>query len=395
MQSLNRNSLEVHPWSQRQFRQICCCAVILSNLGLWSGCSSTAGVHVWKPASVATPASARVALGPVAGVPELSHRIETALLAQRPAARADVALFTAEQLAESCPIRLVSTASLTSDLTAIHAARSMGADILLQGEILSAEVDLEKPLKEEPKNVNYNELFFAQEEKEELGNENILISWRVIDVESGETLGTEVFNLRSKDAAKQYPDLEVQSSDGTELLIAATARETWKAISPVVVKEEVQLASPWLLPGSFRTRLGVRAAKKGQWEIAQRHWRKVADTFWFNAAAQHNLAIALAAQEDFEGAKEQVQKATGFFARSLPNETLFWLDASHRNYVDAHGLTPPAEGWVFSAPSSSPTAIVDFVEPVEIEDLPWWTALPFAKPPGWTWQDWLRQPIVF
>ncbi|MCA9127685.1 MAG: hypothetical protein KDB22_11390 [Planctomycetales bacterium] len=354
------------------------------------GCRVAAPVHVWLPPPVDVTSNAKVALGTVAGHPEISRRLEQQLLAQRPVARQDVALFTSEQLADSCPIRLVSTDSLTSDITAIESARSLGADVLLQGEILSANLDLRR--KVESAAVNYNQQFFAMPPKEKLADEELLIAWRLIDVSSGNTLGSHVGSLNTRQAAKEYPDLEASAEVASDLLIPASAREAWKAFAPAVAKDKVRLASPWLLPGSFRTRLGVRAARKGQWQTAERHWRTVADRFWFNAAAQHNLAIALAAREDFVGAKQQLQQATGIFSHRLPHESLFWLDKRHRNYVASHGLDRPAEGWAF--PDPVPLASVQSVEPVDIDQLPWWTAIPFVKPPNWTWQAWLTQPIV-
>ncbi len=356
------------------------------------GCRLTAPIHSWQPAQVTSPPGARIALTPIAGNRELARRIEESLLAQRPVARADLAMITAEQLAQSSPIRLVSTASLTSDLTAIHAARAAGADILLQGEILAADVELaEEPPADQ--STNMNELFFQRREEPELTGASLLLSWRVIDVETAQTLGAQSFTLRSQDAAKQYPDLAIATDDETAMLISASARETWKSLSPYVVKERVRLAVPWLQLGAWRVRRGVAAARRGQWELAEGYWSRAADLFPFSAAAHHNLAVAMAAREDFSGAKRQLQRATGPLAFGLPTETLFWLEQHHRRYQAAHGLGKPSEGWAFPDPSE--LRPVQSVDPINLDDLPWWTALPLAKPAGWTWQAWLTQPWIW
>jgi hypothetical protein len=161
------------------------------------------------------------------------------------------------------------------------------------------------------------------------------------------------------------------------MLIAASARESWKLLSPTVVKDRVRLAVPWLQPGAWQVRRGVSAAKHGQWSIAELNFRQAADRFPFNAAAQHNLAVALAAKEDFSGAKERLMRASGPLAIRLPGETLFWLDQQHRRYHAAHGIPRPVEGWAFPEPNEN-QPLID-APPIDIEDLPWWTAIPFFE----------------
>lgn len=366
------------------------CGLVLIAMSL--GCRVTAPIHVWQPPTVELPQGCRVALTPIAGRADLAQSIEQALLAQRPAARADVALYTANQLAHASPIRLTSTAPLTSDLTALHAARALGADVLLQGEILSSKLDrvVDEP---KPETTNYNALFFQRSEKQEIKDESLLLSWRVIDVQSGKALGSRTFSINNRQAAERYPDLELLQSSGTSIIIPASARETWKSISPIVAKDRVQLAVPWFQPGAIDVNRGVLAARKGQWQTAEQYWSQVADRYSFSAAAHHNLAVAKAAREDFSGAKQQLSGATGPLAFRLPSETLYWLDRQHRIYNESHRISKPTEGWAFPDPGSS--SDLPRAEPIDIASLPWWTAIPLTKPPGWSWQGWLTQPWVF
>ncbi len=354
------------------------------------GCRRYAPIHVWQPPQTAVTYPGRIALAPIAGDRELAQQIQAALMAQRPQARADMAVFTAEQLLESSAVQLASTAPLTSDILAIQAARAAGANILLQGEILGGHIDLTSDAPS-PQPVNMNQAFFHKPKDKLVDPENILLSWRVIDVATSKTIGTSTFNLSTQAAMKQYPDLDFIQNDASQMLVAASARETWKTISPYVVKDEVRLAAPWLQPGAFTVWRGVRAARKGNWELAEQRWQRTADLFGFNASAQHNLAVAYAAREDFPAAKEQLQKATGLFAFRLPPETLYWLDQRHRLYNTAHGLDRPDEGWAFPEPDPSEQDVAS-VPTVDVASLPWWTALPMAKPPGWTWKGWLTQP---
>ena len=95
--------------------------------------------------------------------------------------------------------------------------------------------------------------------------------------------------------------------------------------------------------------------------------------------------------EDFDAAKEQLSDVSWPLSTRLPAESRFWLDQRDRQYRAAHGLGKPEQGWLLPDPVE---AEVLSVKPTSIEELPWWTAIPFVKPPGWTWRGWLTQPVV-
>ncbi|MEO8270937.1 MAG: hypothetical protein ABI557_14535, partial [Aureliella sp.] len=274
-------------------------------------------------------------------------------------------------------------------------------DVLLQGIILDADIDLQSEIDPIPRTsngqVDWNQAYLRKKEETETKHEKIVLSWRVIDVPTGKTIGSSSFNLATQQAIDEYPDLELVEQDQTQMLIAASARESWKTVAPYVTKDNVRLASPWLQPGSFTVRRGVKAARDGNWELAQQRWQRAGDFWWYCPAAHHNLALANAAREDFPAAKAELQKATGPFSIRLPPETLLWLDQQHRLHNAALGLGTPAEGWAFPDPNPANDAEAA-ARPIVVADvstLPWWTALPLAKPPGWTWQGWLTQPWAF
>ncbi len=368
---------------------------VVSLLFFLAGCRTLAPIHVWQPGVIDVPRNSKLAIASLPGNAAIASRVSEQLLAQRPAAKSDVRVFSAEQLAARSPIRLASTASLSSDLTASKAAKAVGADLLLHGEIISAKFEPDDS-SVSPESQNMNEVFFQRmkassdsEDKDEM----LLVSWRVMDVDTGETLGSHMSTLTTAEAKKKYPDLAVLYENDSDTLIAATAREAWQALAPVVNKEKVELANSWLQPGFFGVRLGVRAAKKGDWERAEKHWRRVTSWFPWSGPAQHNLSVAMAARENFSEAKERLQKATGVFAWNLPDETLFWLDQKHRQFNSAHGLPDPAIGWAFPDRTASNAEPLMDAPPVDLEALPWWTAIPLTKPPHWSWQAWLRQPL--
>ncbi len=99
----------------------------------------SAPIHVLHPSHLNIPAASRVAIAPIVSAGTLSREFEQALVVQVPQAHVTEVL-TAEALANASPIRLASTAPLTSDLTAIHAARMAGADVLLMGEVVKNDL---------------------------------------------------------------------------------------------------------------------------------------------------------------------------------------------------------------------------------------------------------------
>lgn len=362
------------------------------------GCRRSVPIHVWLPPETSVPPAGRVAIAPIYGNPELAAALHQALLTERPRIRADLAIVTPEQLREQSSVQFASTSPLANDVISVAVARQAGADILLQGVILDADIDLQSlaasEVEQKPKKIDWNQAYFNKKEEEPDKHEKIVLSWRAIDVASGQTIASHSFNLATQQAIEQYPDLDFAQHDQTQLLISASARESWKTVAPYVGKDNVRLAVPWLQPGSFTVRRGVRAARKGNWELAQQHWQRGANGWWPHSAAHHNLALALAAREDYPAAKAELQKATGPLSLRLPPETLVWLDQQHRHHNLALGLGTPAEGWSFPEPNprASEDAAARPIVVADVATLPWWTAIPFAKPPGWTWQGWLSQP---
>jgi hypothetical protein len=338
-----------------------------------AGCRTTAPIHVWHQSQHTCPQGVKIAISTLTGDPQLVASLEGAMLAQRPQARPDFAIISSRQMAERSPVQLASTANIESDLTALQAAKRMKANLLLEGEIMSAK--LNDPAKVEPRS------------EAPKPREYLLISWRLIEVDSSSQLATHIVSIDNHQADERYPDLIRFDPNPTSRLLAAGARDSWKVVAPSVEVEGVELMVPWLQLGAIRTRAGIVDAKRGRWDLAEQRWINP-----FNVSARHNLAIAQAAKEDFSAAKQQLRKTRWPLSTRLPPESFFWLDQKHRQFVAAHGLENPIEGWMFPDPQPDQQGL--HVRPVEIESLPWWTAVPLAKPPQWTWRDWLRQPLV-
>ena len=352
-------------------------------------------MHVVHPSRLNVPPASRIAFAPIVAKGQLSADYENALLAQRPQAHVGLEVVTASVLASAAPIRLVSTSPLTSDLTAIHAAREARADLLLIGEVVRDELESSPQLIDDlPPELNglrsKRPLIVAPESVQR--PQRVAVAWRVFDVPSGRVIGSHTSSIDRFEAERRYPDLQLAFPDPRERVIAASARQTWQAVTPYIEKENAVLALPWLQPGASQVRRGNGYARIGRWDLAEVEWTSAATRYPLSNAAKHNLALAQAAREDFEGAKHTLGTLGPLRSRKLQSESLVWLDKRHRWHHTALGLPPPAEGWAFpesNAAAQRPPAPSTAPDP---EDLPLWTAIPLTKPPGWTWRQWLFQP---
>jgi hypothetical protein len=264
-------------------------------------------------------------------------------------------------------------------MTAIQAARNSSANLLLEGEVLIAK--FVEPENREPVTAD-----------SPAPNEQLLISWRVIDVATSKSVTNQVVSIDTQRADNDYPDMLLTHPDPTDRLIVASARDSWKGLAPSVARDEIELMIPWLQIGAMQVRYGIVDCHNGRWDLAEQKFATAARWNPLNVAAHHNLAIAQAAREDFPAAKEQLSKVSWPLSTRLPAESRFWLDQHDRQYRAAHGLGKPEQGWLFPDPVESEELTT--AEPISIEKLPWWTAIPFTKPPGWTWRAWLKQPWI-
>ncbi len=221
--------------------------------------------------------------------------------------------------------------------------------------------------------------------------ERVAVAWRVFDVASGQQVGSQTLAINRIEADRQYPDLQGQYPDTNERVIAASARQTWQAVTPYLEKENVVIALPWLQPGASQIRKGNAYARVGEWQQAETEWTIAASRYPWSNAAKLNLAIAQVAREDFEAGKATLATMGPLRLRKRQAETLVWMDERHRWYHEALGLPPPENGWAFPEPTREPPAPAPSTAPAPA-DAPWWTVIPFTKPPGWTWRQWLFQP---
>lgn len=368
--------------------------VIITSLYAWLmilvGCRLAAPIYVWQPAQHEIPKSALVAIAPIVGEGEFAQQLESALHSQRSFSPLNFSVVTARDLTSNSPVQTASYEPLASDLVAIQAAKNSQAGYLLMGTILKANIENAKPPEVTTAAYEAASRKFAEPDGSQ---EALVTTWRLVDTARGQTIATEAISLNGKQADELYPDLLLTQPDPTSRLFVASAREAWKLLSPSVAKDEVELMIPWLQPGAILTRVGVVDAMQGRWDLAEPKWQRAVERNPYNISARHNLALAMVAREDFTAARQILDETPKLLKRQLPGQTRFWLDRRQRGYCIAHGLGEPSDGWMIPDPAKT-SLQTEPIKPLDLDDQPWWTAIPFAKPPGWTWKDWLFQPLV-
>ena len=351
-------------------------------------------MQVLHPSRIDVPATSRIAIAPIAARESLATELERAIRAQSPHLREELQLLTAHDLMEASPVRLASTAPLTGDMTALLAARHTQAELLLMGEVVQDELG-ESTTEGDRTQDEYAR--YKSTQMSAIGPptlqrpERIAVAWRVFDVASGQQLGSQTLAINRFDTDREYPDLQFAFPDPRERVIAASARQTWQSVTPYLARENVDIALPWLQPGAAQIRRGNAYARIGRWDMAEAEWTIAATRYPWSNSAKLNLAIAQVAREDFEAGKATLGTMGPLRMRKLQGETLVWMDQRHRWYVQSLGLPPPEHGWAFPEPVREPIVTSTSTAPAPA-DAPWWTVIPFTKPPGWSWQQWLFQP---
>jgi hypothetical protein len=335
-----------------------------------------------------------VALAPIGGDPQVAEQLQQAMALSRPQTMPQLAVIFPEELETVGGIQLVAYDGQPSEMASLGAARRAGANYLLTGEVVSHYWHEPEPENKYPVGITW---FRSPPPPDKLS-----VRWHVFEVASGRRLGEQTITMQRDEVDKQFPDLAYQS-DNVAKVVAASARRSWELVVPTTYAKEVYLDLPWFAPGSSAVRKGNAYARIGQWELAEREWQDAADAHNWNTAAWKNLAIAAVAREDFALARDRLKHADwDYWPGDGTLKTLQWIEEQQREYHAAFDIPPPQEGWEFEVlPSPPPTdsneaqATLKPNQPVSLDKQPWYTALPWVPPPGWTWSQWWSQPWVW
>lgn len=344
------------------------------------GCTMTAPMTVWQPALNQPRAVKTIAMTPIYGPEELAAKLNQAMIEAMQQSGSPITVLHPQLLEEMTSIQLASFDGQPSDVAGMNAARRAKADVLLQGQIVQSQLQ-----PQEPKNGRFD--------TRKRPSEQITVAWTVTDVESGARLTSNTITVDREQAERTYPELAISGGENVDRVIAGLSRESWKMFSPMTTKEDAVLALPWFLPGASKIRQGNGFARQGRWDAAEKSWQDAVSKHPSNNAAWNNLALAAVAHEDFELGRSRVEHAKSMVPWDTARKTERWIDEHQHNYHRAQSLPDREGGWL--VPDPPPPVVLEDVPPVraiDIDELPWWTAIPGTKPPGWTWKQWLTQP---
>lgn len=360
---------------------LCCAGSVLI-----TGCKMTAPMHMLRSPKIAKAGPVRIAVAPVAGQAEVAERLQQAIETAQPQQNRMLAVMHPRQLEQVGGIRLVSYDGQPSDMASLGAARRAGVDYVLQGSIVEEKLTVEPP---NPK----KRFAFFKRKKDPV--ESMTVRWTVMDVATGSRVADETITMDREQADKLYPDLAYHAPAGDAKVLVASARQSWSLVAPTTKAEDVMLDLPWFMPGSSQVRKGNGFARQGRWELAEQEWQNAADSHPWNEAAWKNLSIAAVSREDFTLARDRLKHANTSWPGDPTFSTLMWIESKQKEYHNTLGLPPPVGGWTFpDPPKVTRPEETQAVKPKDLDQMPWWTAIPFMPPPGWTWKQWLTQPIV-
>jgi tetratricopeptide (TPR) repeat protein len=260
-------------------------------------------------------------------------------------------------------------------------------DYILQGHIQNDQLNFPPP------DPNEKKRFRIFKPKERL--ESLAVHWVVTDVPSGLKIKEQTIAIDREQAEKKFPDLKMHTPGGDGRVLMASARQSWALVAPTNEPVDALLDLPWFAPGSSQIRKGNGYAKQGRWDLAEVEWQEAASLHPHNTAAWTNLSLAAVAKEDFPLARDRLKHANSLLPGDSTFSTLIWIEQRQRDYHQSLNLPPPESGWTLAdAPKATHPHEVPPTPPRDLKEMPWWTAIPFIPPPGWTWKQWWTQPIV-
>jgi tetratricopeptide (TPR) repeat protein len=321
-------------------------------IALAAGCHMTAPMHTIDASTVPVHTHTRVAVGPVgiasranptsAAEPTkllaAAEQLQQSMRASQPIPTQDWLAIHPADLDAVSDIQLVSYDNQPNDSATLGAARRAGANYILQGNVVDADLDPPKP---RVKRFQLSSLIFPKKPH----SNSVTVHWSVIDVQTGARIHEETTRTTTQTAnqiAKQF-----DKQPGTESVLAAASHEGWQFVANQLRRREAVLDLPWLWPGSAQVRKGNGYARQGRWDLAESEWQSAVDRHPTNTAAWHNLSLAAVAREDFELARSRLSHADSWLPGDPTFETLVWIESQQRNYHAAYQLPDPIAGWTF------------------------------------------------
>ena len=280
------------------------------------GCAHTAPITAWQPAAIDVSGLNHVVVLGFSG--EHGDAVASALTSE---------LWENEfyTLVDRSELQPVMQAGFDADAPAdvnslIEPAKAAGIDGIIVGDVVeyrcddrvfeSTEVGFLNRSKED--STGEEDLNgFGLSQKQTLQREaTVTIAFRLVDVNTGE--------VRASKRVSKHFDGQLIDGQGTlppsgailDDLLTECVDEIVQMLAPHSVPCSMKLATcDWFTRGRRHVARGVKAAENGDWDTAREEWQAALDKNPENDAALFNLALAAAADANFEEAEEFAMEA--------------------------------------------------------------------------------------
>jgi hypothetical protein len=297
--------------------------LIASTVLALSGCAPKAQLLVWRPAELNINGLERLAILDFEGEQQSGKIARSALQAQL----FDNKYYTLVDQAELARVRpVVGPEGVPDVAAAIEAARTIGVDAILCGQVVSYNVvdDMQTDHHIElggssSKNAKSGEtssgVGFGLDSTQTLTREaSVSLAVKLIDVRTGELRAARQFaHTFHGQRINGKGELPTRESILTKLLNECS-QDAIRMIAPHYVPQEVTLARQFYGKGTGDIRSGNKLAAQGNWSEAVKRWEAAAQENPQSHAAQFNLAVAAEARQDYPAAQQHVDAAIKQYA---------------------------------------------------------------------------------
>ncbi|WP_425613374.1 DUF6340 family protein [Anatilimnocola sp. NA78] len=358
--------------------------LVTAALSLACGCAPKARLMVWRPAELNIAGLERLTVLDFEGEHQSGKIARSALQAQL----FENKYYNLVDQAELARVRPVTTPDGLPDLTAaMEAARTMGVDAILCGQVVSYNVldDLQTDHHIElgggaSKNTKTGDsgssVGFGLDSTQTLTREaSVSVAVKLIDVRSGEIRAARQFahTFHGKRVNGQG-DLPTREAILTKLLNECS-HDVVRMIAPHYLPQEVTLARQFYGKGLKDLREGNKLATRGNWKEAETLWQTAAKENPQSHAAEFNLALAAEARQDYPAAMKHLEAALKQYASSDYQAAKKRLQGSQQKFQAA-----------FAQAQSRPTAQAALIArnqppPMQQPGLPYPPQQPVAQQP--------------
>ena len=325
-----------------------CAPFSAAALVLLCGCASTVSIPVWRNAESGISGVRQLAVLDFNGPNRTGQITRSAIVAQlsrNDPQREHYALVDQTELDQIAAVSSPTGTGPPNQRAAIEAARQLGVDTLLVGEVISYSAEDDKTNSQRfafgdsdhrdgRRDTSDRHRDFEFENNETTHRDvTVSLAFRLIDVRTG--------RIRHQDTVTSSYSATRTNGEGEMLSKQAALRENLqdcarritRMIVPHVDQEPVEIAGPPWGKGFGDIYSGNGAARKGHWVEAKRHWETALHNNPESDVAMHNLGVAHEAAHDYNTARRMYNGALRLKSSATYSRALRRAERHEQDYV--------------------------------------------------------------